>query len=299
MITCYRYLSFLVVLCLTLTPQHSQAVENESAKLRLITYNVWYGFSKVPDRKPEYLNWMKQQAPDIVSLQELNGYTEERLAKDAAAWQHPHSALLKTKGFPTGITSRYPIEEVQRTLDGFHHGLLRVKIRGLYVYVIHLHPSNWETRVHETELILQDVASLPAGSSVILAGDFNTFSSDDAKYYRHGKLEPFFQKRDQTYGEKNLRDGKLDFSVIDRFKAAGFVDLASSKRGPEFVFSGSFPTKIEKPGDHGDARRLDYVFAKPPLAKQVTRAEVIASEKTWILSDHLPVIVDFALQPAE
>lgn len=299
MITAYRYLIILVSLCLTLTAQHSQAVENESAHLRLITYNVWYGFSKVPDRKPAYLTWMKQQAPDIVSLQELNGYTEERLAKDAAAWQHPHSALLKTKGFSTGITSRYPIEEIQRTLTGFHHGLLRVKIRGLYVYVIHLHPSNWETRIGETELILKDVASLPEGSHVILAGDFNTFSSDDAKYYQHGKLEPFFNQRDQKYGEKNLRRGKLDFSVIEHYKAAGFVDLENSQRGPDFAFTGSFPTKIEKPGDHGSARRLDYVFAKPPLAKHISRAQVVASETTWILSDHLPVIVDFATLPAE
>ena len=48
------------------------------------------------------------------------------------------------------------------------------------------------------------------------------------------------------------------------------------------------------PGDHGDARRLDYVFASPPLAKRVTRAEIIADDTTWVLSDHLPVIVDLA-----
>ena len=289
----------LVVFSLLSLTKASGETEKATTGLRLISYNVWYGFSKVPDRKPAYLKWMKAQAPDVVSLQELNGYTEEKLAKDASAWGHSHSVLLKTKGFPTGITSREPIEDVQRTFDAFHHGLIRVRISGVYYYVIHLHPSNWETRNRETQLILKDIATLPKGAEVILAGDFNTFSSDDAKCYQHGKLEPFFSKRDEKYGEKNLRDGKLDFSVIEHFKETGLVDLENSKRLADFVFNGSFPTKIEKAGDHGSARRLDYVFATSDIAKRTTRAETIATDATWVLSDHLPVIVEFSKKPSK
>jgi hypothetical protein len=32
---------------------------------------------------------------------------------------------------------------------GFHYGLMRVRIQGIYFYVIHLHPSNWESRKAE------------------------------------------------------------------------------------------------------------------------------------------------------
>ena len=93
-------------------------------KLKLLSYNVWYGFTKKPDRKAGYLSFVKEQAPDIVSLQELNTYTPDKLAADANAWGHPHSVLLKEKGFPTGITSSQPITGIRRTLEGFHHGLL-------------------------------------------------------------------------------------------------------------------------------------------------------------------------------
>ncbi|MCA9130538.1 MAG: endonuclease/exonuclease/phosphatase family protein, partial [Planctomycetales bacterium] len=273
--------------------------DDSGTGFRLITYNVWYGFTQVPKRKTAYLEWIRDQAPDIVCLQELNGYTQEKLSEDASAWGHSYSVLLKTEGFPTGITSRDAIEDIQRTFDGFHHGLLRVRIRGMYVYVIHLHPSNWEARLRESVLILKDVASLPKESEVILAGDFNTFSSDDAKYYQHGQLEPFFSERDEMFSEKNLRDGQLDYSVIERFKKAGLTDLENSMRDEDFVFSGSFPTKIEKTGEDGSARRLDYVFASSGLAGRTTRAETIASEKTWTLSDHLPVIVDFMQEDVE
>jgi endonuclease/exonuclease/phosphatase family metal-dependent hydrolase len=262
--------------------------------LRVVSYNVWYGFTKVPERKADYLAWMKEQKPDVVSLQELNGYTADKLKADATAWGHAHSEILKEGGFPTGITSRFPIEDVRRTREGFHHGLLRARIRGIYYYVIHLHPSNWEVRGREADLILADIASLPKGSQVALVGDFNTFSAADREHYAHGKLEPFFGARDEKYKEKNLRDGKLDYSVIAKFTGAGLVDLEHAKRGEGYRFTGSFPTKIEKPGDHGSARRLDYVFASPSLAKRVTRAEVVADETTWRLSDHLPVIVDLA-----
>ena len=75
----------------------------------------------------------------------------------------------------------------------------------------------------------------------------------------------------------------------------GLIDLEASSRTPTYEFSGSFPTLIEKEGEHGDQRRLDYVFATKDVAKKVTRAEIITTDTALILSDHLPVIVDLDL----
>ena len=263
-----------------------------SSNLRIISHNVWYGFTKVPDRKKTWIAWMNEQVPDIVSLQELNGYTPQKLSEDAKSYGHAYSALLKEEGFPTGITSRYPIEDIQRITEGFHHGLLRVRIEQIYFYVIHLHPSNWETRKTEINQILENIEELPPDSKVILIGDFNTFSPLDSVYYSHGKLEPFFNERDEQYGEKNLNNGKLDYTVIQEVMDFGFIDLEASSRPTTFQFPGSFPTLIEKEGEHGDQRRLDYVFASGNLAKNVTQAKIIASDTALILSDHLPVVVD-------
>ena len=267
-------------------------VNQTNPNLRIISYNVWYGFSKVPERKESWIAWMNEHQPDIVSLQELNEYTDQRLAEDASSYGHAYSALLKEMGFPTGITSRYPIEDIQRITEGFHHGLLRVKIQDIYIYVIHLHPSNRETRMAEINQILQNTEELPPDSKVILAGDFNTFSPFDSVYYAHGRLEPFFNERDLLYKENNLNNGKLDYSVIQEVMDFGFIDLEASNRVSSYEFSGSFPTMIEKEGEHGDQRRLDYVFASKNLANKVTRAKIITTDTTYILSDHLPLIVD-------
>jgi len=276
-------------------PGGNETSDNDT-QLRIISYNVWYGFTKVSERKDIWIDWMKAQEPDIVSLQELNEYTREELAKDAQSYGHPYSVLLKEDGFPTGITSRHPIEDVQRIMEGFHHGLLRVRIEHIYYYVIHLHPSNWETRKSEINQILKDIEKLPKDSKVILAGDFNTFSPLDSIYYSHGRLEPFFNDRDSLYNERNLNQGELDYSVIQDLMDYGLVDLEASLRSSSYLFPGSFPTLVEKEGEHGDQRRLDYVFASADLVKQVVRAEIITSDTALILSDHLPVIVDLRLK---
>ena len=68
--------SFLLLILIFLSCSHrSFAADTASARFRLVTYDVWYGFTQVSDREPAYLEWMKDQVRDIVAMQELNGAT--------------------------------------------------------------------------------------------------------------------------------------------------------------------------------------------------------------------------------
>ncbi len=91
----------------------------------------------------------------------------------------------------------------------------------------------------------------------------------------------------------NLRDGRLDYSVIEKLLEYGFTDLENKMRSEDYQFTGSFPTLIEKEGEHGDQRRLDYIITDGETATTVVHAEIIADDVTLKLSDHLPMIVDF------
>lgn len=297
--TCLALAFTVLLICSCAGGEEKQDSSSDTdTTLRLITHNVWYGFTRVPDRKEQWLAWMRNRHPDVVALQELNDYTPEKLAEDAKQWGHSHSVLLKTEGFPTGITSRYPITDVRRTMEGFHHGLLRVQINGIYFYVIHLHPGDWETRYREAGLILKNIEDLPSNASVVLAGDFNALSPQDSVYYEGTGLDSFFRRRDRDadLNENNLNGNRLDYSVIDRILDAGFADLTYRYRPEEYSFTGSFPTSVEKEGDHGAKRRLDYVFVNEELLDQVTGATVVSDDTTRYLSDHLPVIAEFRLK---
>ena len=265
--------------------------------LRVITHNVFYGFTKRGE--PRYSNWkrwMAAQAPDITSLQELNQYTPEKLAADAATWGHAHSVLLKPDGFATGITSRYPISDVKLLREGFHHGLLRCRIAGIWVYVIHFHPSNYARRIEEAALLKTDIQSLPeAQPLILLAGDFNGFSPIDKPHYDSDpQLVPFFNRLDARSPEaRNLNAGRMDYGGIQAILDQGFIDLVARERRSDMPFVGTFPTPLTADEDHGTDRRLDYIFVNPALAANVVSAVILRDAATSTLSDHYPVRTDF------
>ncbi|MEX2578874.1 MAG: endonuclease/exonuclease/phosphatase family protein [Verrucomicrobiales bacterium] len=277
--------------------------EPREGNFRVLTHNVFYGFSREGEpHHARWLEWMAEMAPDVVSLQELNGYTAERLAAEAEAWGHPHSVILKEEGFPTGLTSRWPLETVERRREGFQHGLLRAKVRGVYVYAIHFHPSDWEHRIREAALLAEDIASLPEEDPlVVLAGDFNGFSpSDRARYEQDSELVPFFERLDaRNPRARNLNEGRIDYGGIQAILDQGFVDLHARFRDPAATFQGTFPSELVSHQDHGPDRRLDYIFASANLLDRVRAVELVRDEETARFSDHFPVVADFELEPTK
>ena len=270
--------------------------------LKVLTHNVWYGFTKKSEpRYTHWKTWMAAQAPDVVALQELNSYTEDKLAADATAWGHQHSVLLKTDGFPTGITSRFPITDVQRLREGFHHGLLRCRIAGIWFYVIHFHPSNFARRIEEAGLLQQNAASLPEQDPrIVLIGDFNGFAPVDRRHYdQDSRLVPFFQQLDtKNKDARNLNQGHLDYGGLEAILAQGYVDLLDQHRDPAEVFQGTFPTPLVSDEDHGTDRRIDYIFASPSLAPATVSVSILRDAVTEGLSDHYPVTATLRLRPA-
>ena len=287
-------LSFLVV------SSTAKAEQGGPETLKIITHNVWYGFTKKAEpRHDQWLSWMAQQSPDIVVLQELNGYTKATLAKDAKAWGHDHSVLLKENGFPTGITSRFPIDGIDKIMEPMHHGLMRCRIEGIWFYVVHFHPSNFSRRIEEAGRLAEDVASLPEKDPrIILAGDFNGFSPADKEHYDGDtQLVPFFKMLDQRdAGARNLNAGRLDYGGIQAILDQGFIDLVDHFRQSTTPFVGTFPTHLVRHEDHGTDRRIDYIFASPNLLSRVTSAKILRNEVTERLSDHIPVVATLKMQ---
>ena len=118
----------------------------QEASMKLISYNIWNGFDWGKDsiRHQAFLDWATAQNPDVLALQELCGYTPEKLSADAQQWGHPYSVLLKTEGYPVGITSKEPIQLKGKHLEGLWHGMLHVATYGIDFYVVHLSPQTWQ-----------------------------------------------------------------------------------------------------------------------------------------------------------
>ena len=73
------------------------------------------------DRIARFTAWVKEQSPDVLALNELCGFTEAKLKELAAGYGHPYAAIVKENGYPVGLTSKTPIQVIDRKIDGYGH----------------------------------------------------------------------------------------------------------------------------------------------------------------------------------
>ena len=243
--------------------------------LRVLNWNVLYAFNhgKSVDAG---VQWIGDLAPDVVALQELNGLTAESLQTLASRWGHPHAVILKEKGFPVGLTSRQPIDLIERQVAGFHHGYLHARTAGIDFFVVHF----WPGKDHEAEQVASRIRPfMENGRPVVLLGDFNNHS-----------------RRDQHFLDSRTAVTPR-YGVVDLFESIGLVDLVHAHR-PDQKYSCPSPVTIPRwSADLSEVQskwqRIDLVFAGEALAKSARKAEIRISDQLGEISDHYPLVVDF------
>ena len=197
-----------------------------ASQTRIVTWNVLRGFLDRTQVEPAQ-QWLREQGPDIVALQEVNGFTAARLTEVAAAWGHAHAVMAKESGYPVALTSRSPIEVVERRLAGMHHGYLHARTAGLDVVVVHLNPSDWRFRRREVAVLAPLVRKLvEEGRQVVVLGDFNSHHPLDCEHLDGQRA--LIERR--ASGENLIADRTFDYGVLSRFEAAGVTDAAYRAR---------------------------------------------------------------------
>jgi len=270
---------------------------NKSNPLRIITYNVWKGFEDAPDRYAAFIEWMKEQNPDIVALQELNGYTKKKLKTDAEQWGHTYSALYQTKtGYHLGLTSAKPIETIEINQNKMAHGLQHCRTAGIDFFNTHLSPFTYKERQTEI-LFIMDEINQTQNKNIILLGDLNALSSKDSIQYKATTVHQYFIERDSIYNSNfNLNNGELDYSVISVLDKSKMKDLMKNYH-PTFPtqrkFTSNSFSKHSQEAIKNISRRIDYIYASPAMSQNFKKAYIIDTEQTNMISDHFPLIAEF------
>jgi len=273
------------------------AITPSAETIRVMTYNVYYVFDH--GKQVELgTEWLREQAPDVLALQELTSISDEHLAELAAGWGHEHSVLLKNSGFSVGLTSHMPIETIERRVEGMHHGYLHARVAGVHYFVVHLSPFLWERRLEEAEILLGQIQPLlDAGVDVIVLGDFNAMSAVD-RAEMDAQPEQLQKSRDSDaqHGHvQNLRDGEFDYSVMARFFDAGLVDLnlpfLEASQDVRWTFTTGIWTPKNPVAPSGGSR-IDFILGSPNLAPYVNDASIPRIGAVNLASDHYPVWVE-------
>lgn len=282
---------FIIVLAGLFTMQTFSLAQNKT--LKVLTYNIFKGMEKDSSPGKEvFINWVKNCAPDIVALQEVNGFTQTKLESMARKYGHPYAILLKESGYPVALTSKYPIVNVRKVTDNMHHGFIQARISNLDIIVLHLSPHKYWKRSEEIDLILETLQNPESGKSCLLMGDFNSYSPLDSLHYQDGllwKQLKTLEKKHQHH--ENLKNNKIDYSVIQKVLNAGFYDALKLKNktfistvptlAPEYTF-------LEKQVP----LRIDYIFISKYLKKSLLHSSVIKDDFTDYKSDHYPILIE-------
>ncbi|MEU5198152.1 HAD-IA family hydrolase [Streptomyces scabiei] len=168
-------------------------VDPEGPTLRVMTWNLWHGGTRVRDHRAKQLKVITETGADVVGLQETYGTAARELA-DALGWYH-HQA-----GDNLGIISRHPITARFGDPDVGFYGAAGVRVRTgpgaeVDIWTVHLDYKPYgpyeaafdgleaaELIAHEEVRLaqLRDCLRRIDGSvPVVLVGDFNSPSHLD------------------------------------------------------------------------------------------------------------------------
>lgn len=271
-------------------------VQAQKKELKLISYNVYWGMRQdTTQNKVHFTEWIKKQNPDIIALQEVNEFTQQRLQKFAESYGHPYAVLVKEPeadgsiSFPVAITSKYPIINVQKIKDNMIHGLIVAEIEGHHFLVTHFHPFSAVKRGQEIDLVLANAKAVPNGKWLLM-GDLNSVSPLDKSEYDNGLvLNHIREDMKKKPHNQNLINNELDYSINQKVLDAGFVDAFKAFH-PQFVASA--PTKLFYDQSKFPLR-YDYLYVSSNMKGDMISCEIIKDDFTDVYSDHYPVQLIF------
>jgi exodeoxyribonuclease-3 len=271
------------------------AVAVSAAPLKVMTYNVLVGFNKKKSLDAGAA-WIASQNTDVLALQELKGFNQERLEAAAQKWGHGYALIFERKGgFPQGLTSKTPIEKIEQIQPEDNpklRGTLHCRTAGIHFFVVHFDPRNCLNRRKEASAVAERVSPLvEAGEPVVVLGDFNAHSSADRESLNAQTelLEKWRAKELEGARYKSFdENGELDYSVLQMLFDAGLADPSAAPRP-------TFPTRLLFPDDSeeafaGRSHRIDFILVNQPLSRGMVsypRDDVLD-----VISDHYPVVLE-------
>lgn len=298
-----------VVLTFLLSAASASAVVWEQDELRVLTYNIYNGghdTETVAGRSHEWLEVIRSRNPDIILIQEANGwlpadsnYIEAYVESLNVSFpgEPPHEGLAgdANSPFDLAIITRLSVVSSEMItsawLDGgwFYptHGFFHAELSDSAgsVHVIDAHFQSGQERVHrekEARVLLQIIDGIPADEFVWVCGDFNSYSPVDVE---PGSPTP--PAYDKGAGPADAVGWEpvgylLDRSYIDAFRTLHTQDLGYTRPTREFY---GYPTEPNA--------RVDFILRSPHMGWILETSKVVTDGFADVGSDHYAVLATY------
>ena len=277
-------------------------IQNGTEKVHVMSYNILNGFDGLKDteRKDRFVQWIIEQDPEVLALQELVGIDAKELQAIAKAYGHPYAVILKENGYPVGLTSKKPIELKNRVTTDYWHGMLHCKTYGIDFVVVHLSPADWRYRLREAKQITKYMEQNKLDRCMVM-GDFNAHSPLDAGWLEQQSdlmlKVAVGDAKSEKY--KNMNNAQFDYGTISTFLSYPLIDVCHKYVSP--AERGTFPSRVLAHWSKNDYRfsklqeRIDFILVTESLQKDCVDAQIYNKADTDYLSDHYPIGIDIML----
>lgn len=258
--------------------------------LTVCTWNI----NSVRLREGLVLRLLREEAPDILCLQEIKSPVEKVPLEGFAALGYQHIVMRGQKGYNgVAILSRVPIEDAgQRdfcAMGDARHVAARLPsgavIHNLYIPAGGDIPDpKANAKFHHKLTFLDELKAWFAADrphASILVGDLNIAPREDDVWNHKALL-------------KIVSHTPVETEAMEAARAAGnWVDVTRAHIPDGRLYSWwSYRSPDWEAADKG--RRLDHVWATPDLAERSGGSRVLKSARGWEQpSDHVPVFAGF------
>ena len=205
--------------------------------------------------------------------------------------------ILKTEGYPVGITSRKPIIIKKKLIEELWHGLLHCETYGIDFFVVHLSPADYDFRLKEANIIAKKAKDSKNDRYIIL-GDFNAHSPLDEELLKHNQDLKIKYLNNKSEKYSNLRLGEFDYEVVSKFIAlpaidisTKFIDIEDRYTYPTPVLIGSYRKTMNEVVKTRE--RIDYILTSPLISESCTNVTIYNKGEAETFSDHYPIMAEF------
>ena len=265
------------------------------AMVSIATWNI----NSVRLRMPIVARFLREEAPDVLCLQEIKCQEHQFPYEAFRALGYEHIAVHGQKGYHGVATvSRSPLRELTRhdwqdNGEARHVGVeLGGAGRGMVVENVYV-PAGGDLPDREAnpkfgqKLDFLERMARWAGTvdrPTLIVGDFNV-APLESDVWSHKQLLTV------------VSHTPVEVEALDRFRDAhGWGDIGRTHvPHPGRYYSWwSYRARDWAASDRG--RRLDHMWASPELAKQASRHRVLEAARGWDKpSDHVPLVTEFTL----
>lgn len=274
------------LVCVLISCKKKNLIESsQSGSFKVLSYNVYEGFRGDPVNIENFKKWVDTVKPDVIAFQEMKGFTKASLQSFAKEMGFPYSVMHHEAGLPVALISKYAITDVKTVPANLH--LIQAKILDYHFFVIHLSPLTYGKRQEEMATILERTKQIPASEKVLMMGDFNNMSPQDASFYDNNatKMDLVRASEINNPDTKVLNNGKIDYQTIQTIIDADFYDSWKMFRSG---YDKSAPTKLR---NHGNFTRIDYIWISKAILNNYKDSYLVKDSFTDYLSDHYPMVL--------